>query len=674
MLKLTDKYAIQRSIEKKFPPGNYTVAEVASYLIQENQSHREYGYSKCKDFLADFPELFHVYYKEETRADWVTIKNWVPKVIKSNPVEARDITTTMKGPSPKMQTRKIPTQPFYDFCQLPDGIVSFISRRFGGKSETDILDELTKDYALAQEQKTVRTTANGRIIFPCHYRKADKTPIDIVLQRNQQAGKPWILSYIDVGEQDKSFSEVSAKDNQEGSVPNTAVPEQVSIEILGKGHDSQTAHEDEGSSAQNSRYNEEIEKRDLLEPPAESLDQFCLLPDKPIGFLCDLSGETAAMVRSAITEDYQIAISAKTAQISTMSGVQRISFPIRYKKSDGSDVVLTIQTGAKHTELSWYLKYVDYVVSPGKEIESFAYVGWPNFLSKLAEKALPEAWDFEKSPWKDFDILKKYITYTFYRLKLENKILVSGDGEFAAFNTGLVDEHYNDICACFERNKAVDKNVPWIFKEFATPGYREYGKKLTTYFNPLPERAKYFQRKEDLLYDLDRELLCDYDHIIIDNVHRLPVSFLCNQLYDYTEAAESLKVLREDPTRREMAYKKLRNLLNNGSKWCNRLTNRMKEAIDLAKKQISWNFKTAIPSYYPTGNSMSLMLPFSLEDDSHVDIVLVVELTPAGNYQGQTILTLQQAYVDARLLCRPNSEWLTTANLSNIKGDTEDET
>ena len=71
---------------------------------------------------------------------------------------------------------------------------------------------------------------------------------------------------------------------------------------------------------------------------------------------------------------------------------------------------------------------------------------------------------------------------------------------------------------------------------------------------------------------------------------------------------------------------------------------------------------------------MSLMLPLSLEDDSHVDIVLVVELTPAGNYQGQTILTLQQAYVDARLLCRPNSEWLTTANLSNIKGDTEDET
>ena len=55
---------------------------------------------------------------------------------------------------------------------------------------------------------------------------------------------------------------------------------------------------------------------------------------------------------------------------------------------------------------------------------------------------------------------------------------------------------------------------------------------------------------------------------------------------------------------------------------------------------------------------MSLMLPLALQDERKTDVALVVELTRSGNYQGQTILTLQQAYVDGRLLCRPNSEWL----------------
>lgn len=47
---------------------------------------------------------------------------------------------------------------------------------------------------------------------------------------------------------------------------------------------------------------------------------------------------------------------------------------------------------------------------------------------------------------------------------------------------------------------------------------------------------------------------------------------------------------------------------------------------------------------------MSLMLPLCLLDEEKPDIALVVEQTASGNYQGQTILTLSQAYVDARLL------------------------
>lgn len=70
---------------------------------------------------------------------------------------------------------------------------------------------------------------------------------------------------------------------------------------------------------------------------------------------------------------------------------------------------------------------------------------------------------------------------------------------------------------------------------------------------------------------------------------------------------------------------------------------------------------------------MSLMLPLCLEDDGRADAALVVELTRSGVYQGQTILTLQQAYLDARLVCRPNSEWLQTTNISSDEHEEDEE-
>ena len=55
---------------------------------------------------------------------------------------------------------------------------------------------------------------------------------------------------------------------------------------------------------------------------------------------------------------------------------------------------------------------------------------------------------------------------------------------------------------------------------------------------------------------------------------------------------------------------------------------------------------------------MSLMLPLCLEDDSNTDAALVVQKNPSGSYQGQTVLRLDQAYLDARLICKPNTDWL----------------
>ena len=87
-----------------------------------------------------------------------------------------------------------------------------------------------------------------------------------------------------------------------------------------------------------------------------------------------------------------------------------------------------------------------------------------------------------------------------------------------------------------------------------------------------------------------------------------------------------------------------------------RLINRLDDAIELAQKRVEWNFKTAVPAFYPTKNTMSLLLPLDLTENEQPDVALVVELMESGAYIGQTILTMKMAYNNARLICRPDSD------------------
>lgn len=54
-----------------------------------------------------------------------------------------------------------------------------------------------------------------------------------------------------------------------------------------------------------------------------------------------------------------------------------------------------------------------------------------------------------------------------------------------------------------------------------------------------------------------------------------------------------------------------------------------------ADEKMRWNFRTAIPSYYPRMNAMSLLLPLCLVDELHADAALVVQLMASGDYQGR---------------------------------------
>ena len=91
--------------------------------------------------------------------------------------------------------------------------------------------------------------------------------------------------------------------------------------------------------------------------------------------------------------------------------------------------------------------------------------------------------------------------------------------------------------------------------------------------------------------------------------------------------------------------------------------NRLSACIDLARKKVTWNYRSIVPQYYPKLNQMSFLLPIGLEKDTKVDAALVVQGMRSDDdklqYQAYTIFPLPYAYRNARLVAKPISDWLT---------------
>ncbi|MBE9061821.1 DUF3825 domain-containing protein [cf. Phormidesmis sp. LEGE 11477] len=292
-------------------------------------------------------------------------------------------------------------------------------------------------------------------------------------------------------------------------------------------------------------------------------------------------------------------------------------------------------------------------------------------VSELAAIALPESWYFGANPPDDFayPILKSYLRYTFIRLQHERKVVDSPNGEFKSFNTGLLDRLLRPIYALLS---PYPTNAQVWDLTFCIPGEAAAGKKLVAHFNHLPTAANYLKDPSKAFYDLAAgPPKVDWPHIIKDNMERLPCAFIAEhapanfipldttalngtQFHAYKKAfAEALDA---DP----IAY---RNLVN-----------RLSEALSrtLIKTQI--NYKTAVPTYYPTLNSIDLLLPICLVEEDIADCAIVARQSDSGTYIGHTILTMRQAYNNARLICKLDEHWLSRAmTLSQESFEEEDD-
>lgn len=383
----------------------------------------------------------------------------------------------------------------------------------------------------------------------------------------------------------------------------------------------------------------------------ETLSSFCSMPSKSLAYLQEYyvsHGKYRSLpeIVDDLNCDYADAVRQNTLKV--MDDRMIFSSYTRTGQPEHVDISVKLSTFGKYPMFLHFVKFQTIApqTEPNKSLEQFAFLGsWQLFLSELAAKVSPEDWNFSDVD-KSFPVLCQYIKYTFYRLQCENKIAIAPDRSLAAFNTGLHNTHYEAVYACFVPNTTAGGS-PWRFAEFATAGNRTYGKMMSASLPCLPEAAEYITRLDQLLISTDKQILVDYEHVILDNINRYPKTYLKSLTTDDTfyKAVDS-----EDADT-------LAEYLNNTTLF-NRIRNDISSELVTAINKTKYDFRTAIPCYFPKGNRVTLMLPLYLTGKTLPDLALVVELTSAGHYQGQTVLTMQQAYSDARVIGELTNTWL----------------
>jgi cold shock CspA family protein len=260
-------------------------------------------------------------------------------------------------------------------------------------------------------------------------------------------------------------------------------------------------------------------------------------------------------------------------------------------------------------------------------LEEFAnYTNQRQSLIDLKALAEIENWDYLNKPTRGVPVLFSFINQTCIRIAKQNKVVrgksTKDKTEYAYFNTGLVTPQQDEIFAYFIKNPNYSKltgwgiqSAEWNFIEFNTEQsvYRRY-------FIEVPEIATYFSEAEvaDLIFDTRVPIIPDKEHLL--------------------------------KRKNRIESERIRNLDDEA------FIEEIKDAIELAKKRIKRNYKTAIPHFYD--NRIQFLLPLCFRSNKAEAVAALVVNKNENIHEAHTILSLDQAYNNARLLAKPDREWL----------------
>lgn len=212
----------------------------------------------------------------------------------------------------------------------------------------------------------------------------------------------------------------------------------------------------------------------------KEIKDFAFLPERALVSFRILSGNTKStqyellqiinsLYKKAASEIEQAQIIYKNGNVvvSDLKSADHIYMTVDVlSKEDGSAVVLIFVPNKNENRQPWEMQgaisanefHSDIFVEVGNKPREmlFNYAQWNNYLADLKqlkdELALYENWSFKENPSDDdFPILKSYINYTFAKAWQDKLILLSIDGRYSVFNTGLVNRNYQYIYILFEK-------------------------------------------------------------------------------------------------------------------------------------------------------------------------------------------------------------------------------
>lgn len=187
------------------------------------------------------------------------------------------------------------------------------------------------------------------------------------------------------------------------------------------------------------------------------------------------------------------------------------------------------------------------------------------------------------------------------------------------------------LLPCLKKSSKKD-GLPWYLVGF----FKETDKQFTMHFSQIPQLASYFDNVKDLIYDSSLELTLKKEHIIDDNIERFIEA-------GYTD-------------------KRLINVLLDAAK-------------GTLEKKLKRNFKLALPFYYhntDTGeNKIQLLAPLYFPG-APVKLALVMnKIKSDANeyYEGVTVLPVEWAYMNSRLIVKPDEEWARIMDEVDVQPD-----
>lgn len=381
----------------------------------------------------------------------------------------------------------------------------------------------------------------------------------------------------------------------------------------------------------------------------------------------------------------------KNGVLSTENNADHLYVPTGYVLEDGKELYLYCSKHKGVKGYGWYFDCITYENAPldvydkNAWLELWAEFDWENIYSQIVNQTLEERWSFGKRG--DYGILRNYLIYTFAHQWKTSAVGFSADKKYAAFNTGLPDRNtYKYIYAFYEEidNPSQIQVHPlhispkYRFRSFVISDRGGDGKTLKTSIRPLPNPPQYFAARSSTVWELDfndnnQVTMPGYDdiHILIQRCDRLPLDFyrypaskskrLQNILDSDVEDAQKFREIREffmpivdnEPDSEvTQVYRLLVDMLDN--------------VISIAIKKLSWNWRAVVPCYNPEREESCFLLPVSFCDATKPNRAMIAsahEVDGEMIYAIHTVISLEWAYLDARLVCRPESEWLAADNI-----------